>query len=68
MAWKSYTNLHSVGGTGFQPVHAQAEACGYQKLPYECDLVLPIHISGNRRDSVIPTVRFGNLCDCVLDI
>jgi hypothetical protein len=26
-------------GTGFQPVHAQAEACGYQKLPYDCDLV-----------------------------
>jgi hypothetical protein len=33
------TNLHSNGGTGFQPVHAQAEACGYQKLPYDCDLV-----------------------------
>jgi hypothetical protein len=34
MAGRSKTNLHSNGGTGFQPVHAQAEACGYQKLPY----------------------------------
>jgi len=31
--------LHSNGGTGFQPVHAQAEACGYQKLPYDCDKI-----------------------------
>ena len=30
--------MHSNGGTGFQPVHAQAEACGYQKLPYDRNL------------------------------
>jgi hypothetical protein len=35
-----YTNLHSNGGTGFQPVQTQAEACGYQKPPYDCNLVL----------------------------
>jgi len=28
-----------IGGTGFQPVQARAFACGYQKLPYDCDLV-----------------------------
>jgi hypothetical protein len=39
-AWEpSDTKLHSNGGTGFQPVHAQAEACGYQKLTYDFDLV-----------------------------
>jgi hypothetical protein len=27
------TELHANGGTGFQPVQAQAEACGYQKSP-----------------------------------
>ena len=34
-----HTNLPSHGGTGFQPVQAQAEACGYQTLPYDCGLV-----------------------------
>jgi hypothetical protein len=33
------TNLHSNGGTGFEPVHAQAETCGYQKLPFDCNFV-----------------------------
>jgi hypothetical protein len=32
--------MHSDGGTGFQPVQAQAEACGHpKKLPYDCGLV-----------------------------
>jgi hypothetical protein len=35
----SHTNLHSNGGTGFQPEQTQAEACGYQKSAYDCKLV-----------------------------
>ena len=29
----------SIGGTGVPPVHAQAKACGYKKLLFDCKLV-----------------------------
>jgi hypothetical protein len=32
------TETQSNGGTGFQPVQAQAKACGYKKLLTECKL------------------------------
>ena len=41
-------NLHTNGGTGFQPVPAQAEAYGYPKLPYDCDLVFLMRFFGRR--------------------
>jgi len=33
------TNLHSNGGTGFQPVQARAFACDYPKLLFDCDFI-----------------------------
>ena len=29
----------SIGGTGVSPVQAQAKACGYHKLPFDCNFV-----------------------------
>jgi hypothetical protein len=36
----SYTFSQSIGGTGVSPVQAQAKACGYHKLLFDCDSVL----------------------------
>jgi hypothetical protein len=38
-----HINLHSNGGTGFQPVQAQAKACGYHKLLFDCNSVEILH-------------------------
>jgi len=65
------TNLPSNGGTGFQPVQAQAEACGYQKLPYDCDLISveqilsPQPVEGLQ--AALPPVFYGSRVFAVLD-
>jgi hypothetical protein len=33
------TISQSIGGTGVSPVQAQDKACGYHKLPFDCDSV-----------------------------
>jgi hypothetical protein len=35
----SQTDSQSIGGTGIPPVQAQAKACGYKKLLFDCKLV-----------------------------
>ena len=36
-----YTILQSIGGTGVSPVQAQAKACGYHKLLFDCNSAAP---------------------------
>jgi hypothetical protein len=33
-------------------VHAQAGACGYQKFPYDCDVVLKSHLFFSRQKTI----------------
>jgi hypothetical protein len=33
------TISQSIGGTGISPVQAQAKACGYLELPFDCNSV-----------------------------
>jgi hypothetical protein len=33
------TISQSIGGTGISPVQAQAKACGYHELPFDCNSV-----------------------------
>jgi hypothetical protein len=35
----SHTIPQSIGGTGVSPVQAQAKACGYHELPFDCNSV-----------------------------
>jgi hypothetical protein len=39
-----YTDPQSIGGIGVSPVQAQAKACGYQKLFFDCNSVLEVNI------------------------
>jgi hypothetical protein len=38
-AESSYTNLPSKVEQAFQPIQAQAEACGYQKMSFDHNMV-----------------------------
>jgi hypothetical protein len=35
----THTISQSIGGTGVSPVQAQAKACGYHKLLFDCNSV-----------------------------
>jgi hypothetical protein len=38
----AYTISQSIGGTCASPVQAQAKACGYHKLLFDCNSVLQV--------------------------